>query len=237
MDAAVFAFLAAISLAPASCSASRRRCTCRRPNVNEVLKEGGRTGMRRHPRPALDGRAHRRRARADARAAGRRGLHDAQLHDAVPAGYRRRHLAPADGRCLHCPIAKYPAPSNATRSTGRWTTGCNAIGAVRSRHHRERNLPAVAAAGRTLVDRRPAASGRAQPPMSRLISIGPRYFDTIGVRIIRGRPLNDTDGPPARTTSSSTSGSRRCTSRAKIPSAGASASPTGQPRDRRRPPG
>ena len=44
MDGSVFAFFAPSASAPASSSASRRRCTSSKTDVNEVLKEGGRCG-------------------------------------------------------------------------------------------------------------------------------------------------------------------------------------------------
>ena len=67
----------------------QRRAEGRRPHRN-----GG------PPRTPLDGRAHRRRARADARPAGGRRLHDAQLPEPVPGGDRRRYHAPPDGQRL-----------------------------------------------------------------------------------------------------------------------------------------
>ena len=51
---------------------------------------------RRHPRPALDQRADRRGSGADARAARRRRLHDAELPHAVSHGHGLRLVAPAD---------------------------------------------------------------------------------------------------------------------------------------------
>ena len=65
-------------------------------DVNEVLKEGGRSGTRRRARAPLDRRADGRRAGAHRRAARRRRLHDAQLRDAVPPRPRHRHVEAAD---------------------------------------------------------------------------------------------------------------------------------------------
>ena len=56
-----------------------------------------------------------------------------------------------------------------------------------------------------------------------MVSVGAGYFDTLGVRLVRGRAFDDADGLPGHETRSSTSGSSRCTSPARIRSAGESA--------------
>jgi putative ABC transport system permease protein len=38
-----------------------------------------------------------------------------------------------------------------------------------------------------------------RPPNVTMVSVGPRYFDTIGARLMRGRALNDSDGRPLQT--------------------------------------
>jgi predicted permease len=56
------------------------------------------------------------------------------------------------------------------------------------------NVPFSGGAGRQLeIEGRPPAAGE-QPPSVTLLSIGPRYFDTIGVRLVRGRDFDAVDG-------------------------------------------
>ncbi len=56
------------------------------------------------------------------------------------------------------------------------------------------NMPFGGGAGRQLeIDGRPPPAGE-QPPAVTLVSIGPRYFDTIGVRLARGRDFDAVDG-------------------------------------------
>ena len=45
------------------------------------------------------------------------------------------------------------------------------------------------------VDGHPPDAGVAAPAVT-WISVGPRYFDTLGLRLLRGRVFDDTDGPP-----------------------------------------
>ena len=43
------------------------------------------------------------------------------------------------------------------------------------------------------VEGRPVASGE-QPPAVTMLTVDPRYFDTIGLSILLGRPFTVTDG-------------------------------------------
>jgi putative ABC transport system permease protein len=47
------------------------------------------------------------------------------------------------------------------------------------------------------IDGRAAAPDE-HPPSVIMLSVGPRYFDVLGVRLVRGRPLQDGDGTPGR---------------------------------------
>ena len=76
-----------------------------------------------------------------------------------------------------------------------------------------------------MIEARPPQDRHTGCRVTTLITAGPRYFDTIGVRIIRGRALDDTDGlagPEQRGGQRAVRGA--CTFRAKIRSAAASAS-------------
>jgi putative ABC transport system permease protein len=48
---------------------------------------------------------------------------------------------------------------------------------------------------RLTVDGRPTPAGELPPQVSRLV-VGPRYFDTLGLRLLRGRAFDDGDGTP-----------------------------------------
>ncbi len=48
---------------------------------------------------------------------------------------------------------------------------------------------------RLAIDGRPAAAGEQLPSVT-MLTVGSRYFDTLGVRILRGRPFAGTDGTP-----------------------------------------
>ena len=88
MDARVFAFFAVVCLATGMVFGLAPALHISKTNVNEVLKEGGRSGSSGIRARRWTGGADRRRADAHARAAGRRRVHDAQLHDHVPTGRR-----------------------------------------------------------------------------------------------------------------------------------------------------
>ena len=96
MDGTVIAFFAAVCLGTGIIFGLAPALHASKTDVNEMLKEGGRSGTAgvraRRWTGALDGR----RARADRRAARGRRLHDAQLRDDVPARSRHRHVEAAD---------------------------------------------------------------------------------------------------------------------------------------------
>jgi len=60
------------------------------------------------------------------------------------------------------------------------------------------NLPLQGGFSRRLaIDGRPPASGE-QPPTVTMLTVDPRYFETIGVQLSRGRGFSATDGMPGR---------------------------------------
>ena len=193
MDASVFAFLAAIS--------SEHRHPVR-PRAGAARVEDERQ------RRAEGGRPHRNRA-ASAPAAGRGALIVGELALTLVllagAGFMMRSFlnlyqaeigvdtTPLLTASVSLPDRKYPGPEQRLTFYRQLEDRLNAIGAVEAATIANAG-PGGGGAGRTLViEARPPQDG-AQLPVTTLITAGPRYFDTIGVRIIRGRPLNDTDG-------------------------------------------
>jgi predicted permease len=60
------------------------------------------------------------------------------------------------------------------------------------------NLPAQGGFNRRLaIEGKPLADGE-QPPTVSMLTVDPRYFETIGVPLIRGRAFNDLDGSPGQ---------------------------------------
>ena len=113
MDWRTFAFLFGICIITGVCLVSHRRSTSLRTNVNETLKEGGRSGST-GIRAPLGQRPHRGAARADARAPGGCGLHDAQL---LRDGHTREigiDTSRVPTMQLILPVRKYPTTSRTT---------------------------------------------------------------------------------------------------------------------------
>ncbi len=61
-------------------------------------------------------------------------------------------------------------------------------------------LPFAARSNRRVVFEKRVTSGDAPPPNVIVVSIGPRYFDTVGVSLYRGRSFVDLDGTPGQPT-------------------------------------
>jgi putative ABC transport system permease protein len=94
---------------------------------------------------------------------------------------------------LSLPDRKYPGPEQRLAFFRQLEERLNAIGAVEAATVANA-WPGGGGAGRTFViEGRPPEAG-ARLPITTMISAGPRYFDTIGVRVTRGRTFNDTDG-------------------------------------------
>ena len=52
-------------------------------------------------------------------------------------------------------------------------------------------------ARRLAIDGRPLADGE-QPPMVTMLTVDPRYFETLGLPLLRGRGFTATDGTPGQ---------------------------------------
>ena len=94
---------------------------------------------------------------------------------------------------LSLPDRKYPGPEQRLAFFKQLEDRLNAVGPVEAATVAN-TWPGGGGGPRTFViEGRPAPAGT-ELPVTTLITAGPRYFDTIGVRLTRGRPLNDTDG-------------------------------------------
>jgi putative ABC transport system permease protein len=93
------------------------------------------------------------------------------------------------------PARKYPSLEARTTFLRRVDERLNTIGAVEA-GSTSSNLPLFGGYPRqVVVDGRTPTPGET-PRTVTMVSIGPRYFDTIGIRLTRGRPFNAQDGSP-----------------------------------------
>src|SRR5262249_58675010 len=70
------------------------------------------------------------------------------------------------------------------------------LGAIRSIRSGTIATNAPLSGGQSLrlaIEGRPQAAGE-QPPRVTRVAIGPRYFDTMGLQLVRGRSFADSDG-------------------------------------------
>ena len=192
MDASVFAFLATITLGTGILFGLAPALHVSKTNVNDVLKEGGRTGSG----------GMRARRWTGALIVGELALTLVLL---AGAGFMMRSFlmiyrenigvdpAPLLTANVSLPDRKYPGPEQRLAFFARLEERLNGNGPVEAATVTNA-WPAGGGAARTFViEGRPPAAGT-QLPITTLITTGPRYFDTIGVRVTRGRALNDTDG-------------------------------------------
>lgn len=196
MDLSVFAFIAAVCLTTALVFGLAPAMYVSRTSAYEVLKDGGRsssTGMRARRWSA--------------------GLVVAQLTFTVVllagAGFMLRsflHLYRADigfdtSRLLTMSLAfpprKYASFDDRIAFLQRLDERLNGMGAVEGASTAS-YLPAGGGSIRQLaIDGRPLLD-RGQPAIVTMMTVGSRYFDVLGVPVLRGRPFMATDGEPGR---------------------------------------
>ena len=211
MDAQVFAFFAAVCLGTGIVFGLAPALHVSKTDVNEVLKEGGRSGSS----------GIRARRWTSVLIVVELALTLVLLAGAgfmmrsfltlyrLDVGVETSHLLTMR---LALPTRKYPTPEQ-RRDLLR--TARPAARGHRRRFRRPRsprNMPLGGGNGRLLaIDGRPPAAGE-QPQTVTQLTIGPRYFETLGLRVT-ARPDVRRSRRHARPrhTSSSTSGSRRCT--------------------------
>jgi len=96
---------------------------------------------------------------------------------------------------LSLPLGKYPKPEPRTALLQRLDDRLRGVSAIQASAVTS-NLPMLGGFLRQLsVEGRPERSGE-RPPEVTVVSVSSRYFETLGIRVLRGRPFNDSDGTP-----------------------------------------
>jgi putative ABC transport system permease protein len=198
MDTRVFAFLAAICLGTGIIFGLAPALHVAKTDVNEVLKEGGRSGSA----------GIRVRRWSTALIIGELALTLALL---AGAGFMMRNFftlyrfdlgidtSKLITTALALPERKYPALEQRLAFYQRLQERLESNPQVRSVSVAS-NLPLQGGFGRRLeIVGKPLASGE-QPPMVTMLTIDPRYFETIGLPLIRGRAFTQADGAPGQET-------------------------------------
>ncbi len=191
MDARVFAFFAAVSIATGILFGLVPAMHISKTNLNEVLKEGGRTGA--------GGTRTRRWASALVVA-------QVTLTLVLLAGagfmmrsflvlYRMDYGVNTDRlltMSLTMPARKYPSVSDRSAFMKKVDERLAANGAIEYATTAS-NLPVGFGYGRLLAIEGRTLPGE-KPPNVTTVTAGPHYFETIGLRLQRGRALADADG-------------------------------------------
>jgi putative ABC transport system permease protein len=194
MDPIVFGFLASVCLGTGVIFGLAPALHVTKTDVNEVLKEGGRSGT---------GGVRARRWTG--------GLIIAELALTVAllagAGFMIRNfltlyttnLGIDTSRlvtmALALPEAKYPSIEQRLAFYEQLQQRLRANGKIRAITVAS-NAPTMGGMRRQLaVDGRPLASGE-QAPTVTMLTVDPRYFGTIGLSVLRGRAFTDIDGTP-----------------------------------------
>jgi putative ABC transport system permease protein len=196
MDYRVFAYLAAICLVTAIVFGLAPALHVARTDVNEVLKEGGRSGSA----------GVRVRRWAGVLVVAELALTLVLLAGAgfmmrnfmnmyrLDLGIETSHLLTMS---LSLPDAKYPAVEQRLAFYERVQ---ERLAAKFQTVSLATQVPLQGGFQRRLeIEGRPVPAGQ-QPPTVSIIAIDPRYFDTLGVRVVRGRVFTAADGQPGQDT-------------------------------------
>jgi predicted permease len=196
MDGTVFFFIAAVSLGTGILFGLAPALHVSKTDVHDVLKEGGRTGV-------VGVRARR---WTSALIVAEMALTLVLL---AGAGFmmrsflalQRLDLGVDPSRLLTAqlglPDRKYHEPEERVRFFHQLEERLNAGGAAAGASVAS-NLPAMGGRTRSLIVDGRAAQADAQLPVVTTVSIGARYFEAIGVTLMRGRVLSNDDGLPGR---------------------------------------
>jgi predicted permease len=96
---------------------------------------------------------------------------------------------------LSLPLGRYPKPEPRTLLFQRLAERLRGVSAIQASAVTS-NLPMLGGFLRQLtVEGRPDRPGE-RPPDVTVVSVGAAYFDTLGMKMVRGRTLNDSDGTP-----------------------------------------
>jgi putative ABC transport system permease protein len=193
MDARVFAFFAVLCLATGIVFGLAPALHVSKTNVNEVLKEGGRMGSG----------GVRARRWASSLIVINLALTLILLAGAgfmmrsflamyrMDLGVDTSHLMTLQ---MSLPDRKYRTADEKNAFIRRIDERLAAVSALESVTTAS-NWPAGGGYGRQLtIDGRPKADKR--PPIVTMLSVGQRYFETLGIRTVRGRGFEDIDGTP-----------------------------------------
>lgn len=198
MDTRVFVFLAAVCLGTGIIFGLAPALHVARTDVNEVLKEGGRSGSA----------GIRVRRWSTGLIIGELALTLALL---AGAGFMMRNFltlyrfdlgidtSKLITTALQIPERKYPSLEQRLAFYQRLQERLEGNPRIKSVTVAS-NIPMQGGFGRRLaIDGKPLASGE-QPPMVTMLTIDPRYFETIGLPLIRGRAFTHADGAAGQET-------------------------------------
>jgi putative ABC transport system permease protein len=193
LDARVFGFLAAICLGTAFVFGLAPAVHVSKTDINEVLKEGGRSGSGLRARRWTSALIVVELALTLVLLAGAGFMvHSFMTLYQRDVGIETSRLLTVR---LQLPNRKYPTPDQRRDFFKRLDDRLAAMGNVQAATITT-NPPMGGGNPRLLVveGREPAAGE--QPQTVTQVMIGPRYFETIGLRIARGRDFGDLDGTP-----------------------------------------
>ena len=192
----MFVFLSLVALGTAFLFGLAPALHASKTDVNEVLKEGGRSG----------GGALRTQRWSGALVVAELALTLVLL---AGAGFMMRSflalyrmdLGIDTSQLLTMRLAlaneKYPTPAQKAAFYDRVDERLAALAGVKSATLAT-SVPLGGGLSRQLdIEAQPRTTGEAAPDVT-MVLVGPRYFETIGLPLVRGRPLNGTDGAPGR---------------------------------------
>lgn len=194
MDGRVFTFFAVVSLGTAVVFGLLPALHVSKANVSEVLKEGGRTatgGLRARRWTGVLLTAELAFTLVLLAGAGLMVRSFLALYRADLVADTSNVLAMG----LTLPNQKYPTPAHRTAFYERLEERLGAIPAISSATLVS-NVPFAPTPVRELsIDGRVEIPGERRPTIT-YVTIGSRYFDTLGLRLLRGRDFTATDGTP-----------------------------------------